>query len=60
MRNLNWAISHQNEQGWFANCCLSDPDNPLTHTIGYMLRGMVEAYRIPTREEDARGSVEDG
>jgi len=44
MRNLNWALSHQNEQGWFANCCLSDPDNPLTHTIGYMLRGMVEAY----------------
>jgi hypothetical protein len=50
MRNLNWAISHQNEQGWFANCCLSDPDNPLTHTIGYMLRGMVEAYLF-TREK---------
>lgn len=44
MRNLNWALSHQNEQGWFANCCLSDPDNPLTHTLGYMLRGMVEAF----------------
>jgi Squalene-hopene cyclase C-terminal domain len=50
MRNLNWAISHQNEQGWFANCCLSDPDNPLTHTLGYMLRGMVEAYLF-TREK---------
>jgi hypothetical protein len=44
MRNLNWGLSHQNQQGWFANCCLSDPDNPLTHTLGYMLRGMVEAY----------------
>ena len=44
MRNLNWALSHQNDQGWFADCCLSDPENPLTHTIGYMLRGLVEAY----------------
>jgi hypothetical protein len=44
MRNLNWAISHQNEDGWFANCCLSDPTNPLTHTLGYMLRGLVEGY----------------
>ena len=34
----------------FANCCLTDPLNPLTHTIGYVLRGLVEAYRF-TRDE---------
>jgi hypothetical protein len=46
MRNTYWALSHQNPQGWFANCCLTDPSNPLTHTIGYVLRGLVEAYRF--------------
>jgi hypothetical protein len=50
MRNVWWALSHQNDQGWFANCCLTDPLNPLTHTIGYVLRGLVEAYRF-TRDE---------
>lgn len=43
-RNLFWALSFQNAEGWFANCCLTDPSKPLTHTIGYVLRGLVEAY----------------
>ncbi len=43
-KNLAWALSHQRDNGWFANCCLTDPVNPLTHTIGYALRGLVEGY----------------
>ncbi len=43
-KNLNWALSHQNDNGWFSSCCLTDPLNPLTHTIGYALRGLVEGY----------------
>jgi hypothetical protein len=46
MRNLQWAISHQTHNGWFKQCCLIDPQSPLTHTIGYALRGMVEGYRF--------------
>jgi hypothetical protein len=46
MRNMYWALTNQNEAGWFANCCLTDPSNPLTHTIGYVLRGLLEAYRF--------------
>lgn len=42
--NIEWAISQQNGAGWFENCCLSDPGRPLTHTIGYALRGILEAY----------------
>ena len=30
--------------GWFRDCCLSDPQNPLTHTLGYVLRGVIEGY----------------
>jgi hypothetical protein len=46
MRNLDWALSHQNSAGWFANCCLTDPLNPLTHTIGYVLRGLIAGYEF--------------
>ena len=43
-KNLNWALTHQADNGWFSSCCLTDPLNPLTHTIGYALRGLIEGY----------------
>lgn len=46
MRNVNWVLSQQNVGGWFANCCLSDPYNPLTHTLGYALRGLIACYEF--------------
>ncbi len=46
LKNVDWAISHQNENGWFEKCCLDRPDAPLTHTIGYVLRGVIEAHRF--------------
>jgi hypothetical protein len=50
LANVRWALRAQRENGWFENCCLDDPTQPLTHTIGYALRGVVEAYRF-TRED---------
>ena len=41
---VDWALGHQKANGWFDNCCLTDQSNPLTHTIGYALRGIIEAY----------------
>jgi hypothetical protein len=46
MSNIQWALKHQRSNGWFDQCCLGDPDRPLTHTIGYVLRGLIEAYRF--------------
>jgi hypothetical protein len=46
MRNMHWVLSHQNSGGWFSNCCLSDPVNPLTHTLGYVLRGLIAGYEF--------------
>jgi len=43
-KQVRWAIGHQRPNGWLANCCLTDPENPLTHTLGYALRGITEAY----------------
>ena len=46
LANVQWALSLQRENGWFDKCCLTDPSKPLTHTLGYALRGVVEAYRF--------------
>jgi hypothetical protein len=43
--NIRWVLRHQRSNGWFAKCCLDDPGRPLTHTIGYALRGVFEVYR---------------
>ncbi len=50
LRQVDWAIGHLDANGWPAHCCLSTPAAPLTHTLGYMLRGIVEAWRFAGRE----------
>lgn len=45
LSNVSWAVRFQRENGWVAQCCLSDPAAPLTHTLGYFLRGVTEAWR---------------
>jgi glycosyltransferase involved in cell wall biosynthesis len=46
LANVRWALGAQRENGWFENCCLSDDSRPTTHTLGYTLRGAIEAYRF--------------
>lgn len=43
MAQVRWAISQQKSNGWFEKCCLDQPAAPLTHTLGYVLRGIIEA-----------------
>jgi hypothetical protein len=49
LANVRWALTRQRSNGWVDDCCLDRPDTPLTHTLGYFLRGVLEAYRF---EED--------
>lgn len=46
LKNVDWALQSLAPNGWLANCCLSDPLQPLTHTLGYALRGVIEAHRF--------------
>jgi hypothetical protein len=46
LANVRWALTLQRENGWFGKCCVTDPAQPLTHTLGYVLRGILEAYRF--------------
>jgi len=45
LKQVRWALGFQRDNGWFAECCLSDSQRPLTHTLGYALRGVLEAHR---------------
>lgn len=50
LKNIRWALSKQAPNGWFSSCCLSHPEKPLTHTIGYVLRGVLEGWRYSQDE----------
>jgi uncharacterized protein YyaL (SSP411 family) len=42
VRSVEAALGQQRENGWFANNCLTRPEAPLLHTIGYTLQGVLE------------------
>lgn len=46
LRQVDWALGKQRTNGWVADCCLNKCEEPLTHTLGYFLRGVVEAHRL--------------
>ena len=46
VRNLRMVARQQQPNGWFPNCCLSDPVRPLLHTVAYTIRGLLEGGRV--------------
>jgi len=57
LRNIRWALTKQRDNGWFEDCCLSDPARPLAHTVGYVLRGVLEGYLYSGDRELLRAAV---
>ena len=51
LRQVAWALTRQQPNGWFASNCLDDPKRPLSHTIGYALRGVLEAFLLCRQPE---------
>jgi hypothetical protein len=45
-RNLRAVVAVQRSNGWFPNCCLTDPAHPLLHTLAYTIRGLLEGGRV--------------
>lgn len=58
-RNMEWTVSLQRPNGWFDRCCLTDFSRPLTHTIGYVLRGLCEGHAL-LREDWIRDAAAKG
>lgn len=51
IRSIEAALKQQHANGWFAHCCLSHSDYPLTHTLGYTLQGILEVGLLAGRED---------
>ncbi len=51
MRNIRHVLTLQLPNGWIDHCCLTDITQPLTHTLGYAIRGMLEAHRYSRAPE---------
>jgi hypothetical protein len=43
VRNLDFLLAQQAANGWFAECCITDPQRPLLHTIAYAMEGFLGA-----------------
>lgn len=50
-KNLRVVAQRQHDDGWFPDCCLSDPRRPLLHTIAYAIRGLIEGGRVLEDEQ---------
>ena len=46
VRNVQWALTQMHPNGWLENNDLEDNDRPLTHTIAYATRGILEVGAI--------------
>jgi len=46
IKNLNWTLTQQQDCGWFENAGFSPHEDPLTHTIAYTIRGLLESGQL--------------
>ena len=51
LRNAEFCLTRQQDNGWFRDCCLDDPERPLLHTIAYTAQGLLEIGRLTGRED---------
>lgn len=49
--NVEWAISNARQNTWLDNNDLQDNKRPLTHTIAYSLRGILEVGALLQKEQ---------
>lgn len=50
-RNLQAVAALQHANGWLPDCCLSDVERPLLHTLAYAIRGLLEGGRVTGDEK---------
>jgi len=60
VRNLEWALAQQQDNGWFPHNCLQDDTQPFVHTIAYAMRGFLEIGDYAKREDLLAAAVKVG
>ena len=59
-RNLEWALTQQNERGWYDNNAFDLRKAPFTHTIAYAIRGLLECGILLESEQFIQSAVKAG
>jgi hypothetical protein len=57
VRNVQWALSQMRANGWLENNDLEDNHQPLTHTIAYATRGILEVGLIADRDDFVEAAI---
>ncbi|MGO8898231.1 MAG: hypothetical protein ACLQU5_07760 [Isosphaeraceae bacterium] len=56
VRNADYCLTRQKSNGWFAECDLEDPTQPLLHTIAYTMQGLIGIGRLTNRPDYFRAA----
>jgi hypothetical protein len=51
VRNAEFCVQRQQPNGWFRDCCLSNPSSPLLHTIAYTMEGLIGIGELASRRD---------
>ena len=51
IRCAEYAISRQQSNGWFRECCLQNANQPLLHTLAYTMQGLLEIGKLTGRTD---------
>ncbi|MFA5811623.1 MAG: hypothetical protein WC956_04760 [bacterium] len=58
IRNIEWTLDNQLKNGWFRYCAFLENENPITHTIAYTIRGILESgLALDSNQYIARATV---
>jgi len=56
IRNAEYCLSRQHPNGWLPDCCLSNVDEPLLHTLAYSMQGLLGIGRLTNRGDLIAGA----
>src|SRR5262249_12913043 len=57
IKNCDWGLTQQATNGWFASNAFSNLEDPLLHTIGYVLEGLLGVGELLEREDYIHAAV---
>jgi hypothetical protein len=56
IRNAEYCLSRQHKNGWLPDCCLSNVEEPLLHTLAYSMQGLLGIGRLTGRSDLVGGA----
>jgi hypothetical protein len=56
IRNAEYCLSRQYPNGWLPDCCLTNVEEPLLHTLAYSMQGLLGIGRLVGRDDLTAGA----